>query len=324
MKLWVPINWDGEATNWDEELLNRAPKEVEGFYGALPKTPVGAGRPSDIITRAGEKEAASYVKKVHEKGFKFACAMGAPCLGNREYTSEGYKEILEHFEWLCEVGIDYVIVSKPFLCELVKKKFPKLGVITSVIAHVNTVNGLKFWENLGADLEQIVDRANCELELLLNDGCLLNCPYRITDDYPYEGHTALPNAPYKGMGYAIMRCPVDKLSDPVWLLRSPWIRPEDLHEYEKFGIEKFKISGRTETSQRIISAMMMYSKRRSWGNFIDMLLGNPPSLGHFRSTANAIHLDASALDGFLEFSKKANALTIAFHVNGVRSGQRRL
>ncbi len=312
MRLWV-------ATNWDEELLREAlGKPVEGFFGALPGDPAtGGGRPGTIIPKVGREEVAAYVRKLHEMGFKFAYAMGGPCLGNREYTPEGYREILEHLEWLCEIGTDYIIVSNPFLCELAKRKFPKLGVIVSVVAHVNTVNALKFWEDLGADvvnldfminrdfptLRKLVEAASCEVELLLNDGCLLNCPYRISD-YCFYSHASSAGGAYSGpMSYTDTRCPMNKLQDPAWLLRSPWIRPEDLAEYEKIGVRRFKISGREFTTEKLLKAMRMYSERRSFGNFAEILSG-PPAFGHFPGIAKAIFLDAGALDGFLDFFKE--------------------
>jgi len=52
-----------------------------------------------------------------------------------------------------------------------------------------------------------------------------------------------------------------RLRDPSQLIRSAWIRPEDLRHYEEIGIHDFKLSGRTKTVAWILKCMRAYAKR---------------------------------------------------------------
>ncbi len=306
--LWVPANWKEELI---EASLGRP---VRGFFGSLRRDPVGGGRPSGIIPEIEKEKAAEFVERAHKAGFEFAYAMGGPCLGNREYTEEGLEGIFDHLKWLSEIKADYVIVSHPLLCEIAKKRFP-LKVKISTVACVNTPNALRFWEELGADivtidfmrnrdfqtLKKLARAARCELEVIVNDACLPSCPFRLSD-YASSSHSVRDAHRLLG-GFSHLRCALEKLKDPIWLLRSPWIRPEDLHEYEKIGIENFKISGREFSTSRILKALRAYSERRSPPNFAE-ILSSPPSWGSFDGLAAALSLDARKLAGFLEFFKR--------------------
>jgi len=52
-----------------------------------------------------------------------------------------------------------------------------------------------------------------------------------------------------------------RLRDPSQLIRSAWIRPEDIRHYEEIGIHEFKLSGRTKTVAWILKCMRAYAKR---------------------------------------------------------------
>jgi collagenase-like PrtC family protease len=58
--------------------------------------------------------------------------------------------------------------------------------------------------------------------------------------------------------------------DPVELLKSPWIRPEDIRHYEALGYEHFKITERFKRTPLLLEHVMTYENRHYDGNLLDL------------------------------------------------------
>lgn len=276
------------GTNWDTKLINIVGdrKEVTEFYGCAPSTMVGTGRPSFILGKISDEEIPNYIKKVHEKGLEFNYTLNAPCMNNEEFNIAKHKKLISQLEFLVESGVDGFTVSIPYLIELIKKQFPNVKVKASLIAQINSVQKLKFYESLGADevmidymvnrdfklLEQMREAANGKLTLIVNDFCLYQCPYR---NYHYNccGHASQQEHSTKGfyIEYCAMKCTLERLNNPALLISSRWIRPEDLKEYENIGYDSFKLSGRRMATHWIANVVNAYANRSYDGNLSDLI-----------------------------------------------------
>jgi collagenase-like PrtC family protease len=282
------------ATNWDPALLEQAKNyPVHDVFGAVPVSIMGSGRPSFILPQINKTQAKEYVSLAHSLGIEFTYLLNAPCLGNLEYDKDFHHELLKYLEWIAEIGVDCVTVAIPYLVEIIKNQFPNLQVKVSVIANVNTVPRLKFFENLGADvitldyminrdfklLERMVDAADCTLELLANDLCLYQCPYR-QYHYSLAGHASQNSNRLKGfyIDYCLMHCTKDFLSTPGELLKARWIRPEDISAYEALGIDYFKLSDRCKSTEWLVNTVRAYATRDYSGNLLDILNDPQPSI----------------------------------------------
>lgn len=282
------------ATNWDTDLIEAlSPFPVYELIGALAGTPVGGGRPSFLLARTTKQEAAEYVQVAHDKGWSFNYLLNAPCMGNMEYDKETHRDLIQHLEWLCDIGVDTVTVSIPYLLQIIKRQFPELRVKISVIAHVNSIARARFYESMGADeitldymsnrdfefLAKVWNAVSCDLTLLVNDMCLYQCPYR-TYHYNICGHASQRWHPMGGfyIDYCVVNCTVQKLSDPAQLIRARWIRPEDLSHYEALGYQKFKISGRRMSTAWLTRVTTAYAQRQYDGNLMDLLNGVTPGV----------------------------------------------
>ena len=58
--------------------------------------------------------------------------------------------------------------------------------------------------------------------------------------------------------------------DPVELLKSPWIRPEDIPHYEALGYDRFKITERFKRTSLLLENVMAYENRHYDGNLLDL------------------------------------------------------
>jgi len=322
------------------DLIERAVQyPVSDFYGVAEHSIVGGGRPSFLLTRITEEKIEEYIDKVHANKMKFSYLLNAPCMNNLEYNPRYHKELIEYIQWISDIGADSVTVTIPFLIQLIKEQFPKLKVRVSTIAHVNSVNRAKFYEQLGADeitvdvminrdfrtLKQIKKTIKSKIIVLLTDGCLYQCPIRY---YHYNtlGHASQTHQEFERnyIDTCILNCSMIKFSDPTEVIKARWVRPEDLSHYEEIGIENFKIAGRRMSTDWIIRSLKAFSSRKYDGNLVDIIDGFSMSFGGLeekdpnikltqtigKESKSKLIIDNSKLDGFITFFKKQDCISM--------------
>ncbi|CAK0780479.1 hypothetical protein CCP3SC15_760001 [Gammaproteobacteria bacterium] len=69
----------------------------------------------------------------------------------------------------------------------------------------------------------------------------------------------------------MVRCAQAYLTDPVKLLRSPFIRPEDVGVYRKLGIDIIKLSDRSESTAFLLNTACAYLQEYYHGNLFDLI-----------------------------------------------------
>ena len=333
-------------TNWQKDLLdNIETKEIGEFYGKLDADFVGGGRASSFLPQVSKKGAAEHIRQIHKKGIKFNYLLNATCLGNYEWTRRGQKQLNKLVEWLLDNKVEKVTVAIPYLLELIKKRFPELEVCVSTMAGVDNVERAKFWEDLGADeitlsvldvnrnfklLNEIRRNVNCRLSLIANAVCLYGCPF-----YKYHSNLSshasqskYPNR-YFVIDYCFLKCQSLRLAQPWQIIRSGWIRPEDLIYYEKGGIDQIKLLNRGMRTESLLKIVGSYTTRKYAGNLFDlfpspdknMTMGrkeilrkfkyffHPEKVNLLRLSKNArwlldnlgFYLDNQKLEGFLQY-----------------------
>ncbi len=193
--------------------------------------------------------------------------------------------MIELLEWIDQSGADSVIIGIPYLIDLVRKRFPRLKVKVSTTARVNTVRKALQYEDMGVEeiiidehinrefktLEAIRKAVKCNLELIVNNICLWQCPYNY-EHVNHDGHASREGEEdnYCYLQYPGYLCLYRKLTDPVELLKSPWIRPEDIPHYEDLGYDHFKITERFKRTPLLLEHVKAYENRRYEGNLLDL------------------------------------------------------
>lgn len=156
---------------------------------------------------------------------------------------------------------------------------PKLAAVFNLIGQsrfrppgkITLDRGLNRMPKALADLATVV-RTRCpatKIELLANEGCLDQCPYRPT-------HEALIAAANTGLAFDTFRLNRDlgcmRLLNrsPHRILASPFIRPEDIHRFEGIA-DIIKVCGRTPGKAFLGRAVGAYAEGAYHGNLLELL-----------------------------------------------------
>lgn len=333
------------GANWDIAFLDAVKgTSVDALFGKLPFDIVGGARPGFVLPQINRKSVEQYIKACHERGLEFSYLLNAPCLGNLQYSRKGYGQLIDLLEWIDESGANSVTLGLPYLIDLVRKRFPRLMVKVSTTARVNTVRKALQYEDMGVEeiiidehinrefktLEVIRKAVTCNLELIVNNICLWQCPYNY-EHVNHDGHASREGEEddYCYLQYPGYLCLYRKLTDPVELLKSPWIRPEDIPHYENLGYDHFKITERFKRTPLLLEHVKAYENRRYEGNLLDLFTlprkgaFTPIHLEYFIKPEHVnilkiselekvfdlevrelIQMDNQKLNGFIEFFKK--------------------
>ena len=276
------------ATNFDPALVEvlRGYPVVE-LFGKLREDAVGGGRAPYQLAPVSRKRLAAHVRDARRAGIGFNYLLNASCLGNREITRAGQAEIDELCGWLCDIGVETVTVSSPFLLRLVKARYRKLKVRISVFGGVDRVRKAQMWEEMGADgivldsllvnrefaaLGRIRKAVRCDLELLVNNSCLSACALSPAhmNALAHAGQTWHENRGFF-IDWCFLRSTEMKLRVPMNYVRSEWIRPEDLSLYEEMGYDLFKVTERDLPTPVMANRVRAYAARRYDGNLLDLV-----------------------------------------------------
>ncbi|MDG6242860.1 MAG: U32 family peptidase [Methanolobus sp.] len=277
MKLYVPHAGHLEGL---EELLSGS-KNIHGIYMAGTPDYVGTGRTN--LSAPGLEDIAEQTAYAHEMGVKMEIVLNSSCMGGQHLTAEGFNRINWYFTQLNNIGVDSITVAEPYFVEMLSREFD-MEVVVSVLSFVDSPQKAEFYEGLGADtividpvinrdfkkLEATKDAVSCDLKLLVNEGCLYQCPLRYAH-FNFFSHANGPGPKLNVLDdYYYYKCLSMRINDPQQLIKSPWIRPEDLGEYEHIT-DIFKIGGRTHFPNWILNNVEAYANRSYDGNLMDLL-----------------------------------------------------
>lgn len=293
------------ATSWDDLLIIKLSKlnqlysdrKIMEIYGSFAASITGSGRPTYRLPPVFFEQAVRHVALAHEHGIKFDYLINALDFDGQENDRQWVKKVVDFITRLDEeIKVDSLTITHPFLIKLVKEKFPRLKVYLSLIAGVDTVKKAKEYEALGVDLiylnphtvnrdferlSSIVEKIKAPIALYANIPCLSACPYRDAH-YQFFGQASrLSNENKFKIDPFIAKCSLIYLTDPVQLLKSPFIRPEDIVEYQKMGVKIFKFTDRSEDTDFLLETAGAYLRGYYHGDLFKLIFrdGNKFKMG---------------------------------------------
>ena len=305
----VPADFKHETIDRYREL-NEQEKGivVNETYGQLTNGYlINSGRIKTLLPEIDIKKLEKYVDYSLKNGIKFNNTLNPACLGNAEFTREGIKELMHLLKDLNSIGIKDLTITLPAIIEFVQMSDLEFDLKVSAINHVDSITKLDFYKKMGVKrvviepdlyrnfrtLRDMVQYFGDGVEIIVNDLCYKNCPYKIFH-YNHEAHGNNPERYVNN--YYFMRCGIQKSGDFSNYLKLNWIRPEDIKLYENMGIQNFKIQGRPYIGKgNIMKVLAAYAQEKFDGNLLELL--------HLFAPYDSVHqpyIDNKGLEGFVE------------------------
>ena len=328
------------ATSWDNQLVENLSvlnkqhegqaKKVGEVFGSFQSSIVGCARPSYRLPQVSVEQAKNHIALLHDVGIKFNYTLNAPDFGGKENDADWSRKVERLLATLEEIGVDVLTISHPTLIKLIKEKFPRFSITVSLIAEVDTVEKAQRFESMGADtivlnphtvnrdlttIEKICSSMDCKIELYCNIPCLHRCQ-KAPAHYAYLGHmsqTGNPDAE-KRMDPYLAWCSCIYLTRPVELIKSPFIRPEDIQAYSELGVKIFKLSDRGESTSWLTHTIGAYMSEHYDGDLFNLIFRNGKK---FRVGVAEIYPEIADQD--LAISIDNNVLTEMRFLENIRS-----
>lgn len=250
------------------------------------------------------EELSEYITAAAEAGYDYNYTFNAECLNNHDISQPGLSEILEFVGKLMDVGVKRITIASPALMIAVHKMYPDLKITASSITNIDSVIRAIEMEKLGVDtivygedvtrnfqiISAIANSVSMSTEIIANSKCTFNCAYRVfhycSVNHDMEGKRSVFS--YTG------NCALERYQNPVELIKSLWIRPEDIDVYARYGVNLIKLIGREQLSHiNLLKMIEVYFSRDYDGNLMDLIFGFDMSKPHR-------YIDNKKLDGFLD------------------------
>jgi collagenase-like PrtC family protease len=283
MKLTIPVNWE------DDYFEKIDFSQTEEIYGKLNEDLIGGGRPSLTLPPVKKEKVKTFVEEAHKRNLKFNYLINGTCFDNLEITRNGYRDIRKMLDWLSEMKVDGISVSLPMVMEIIKKNYPHFSISASVQVRIDGFEKARYWESLGADkinisyvdinknfeeIRKIKEKTTCKIQTIANLMCMNKCPM-VTLHGNYNAHASQKKHVNDNFSfdYYLFTCAEKLLSNPVEILKSAFIRPEDLHYYEEAGVDNIKLVERSMTTDALARIVKAYTDRSYDGNMMDLIHG---------------------------------------------------
>ncbi len=282
---------------------------VDETYGqATVGVLFGSGRSSNELPAVDLNALEKYVAYSASRNIDFNYTFNASCLGNREFTEAGIRQINRFIGRLWNMGIRNLTIALPQLMMLVADSKYPFTVKASTLCLVNSASKAAFHKNHGIKrivideditrdfktIRQICEAFGDGVEMIANSRCIVNCPLKMLH-YNHESHFRFGRQDIKG--FYDRSCALNRLSDWTSPIRLNWVRPEDIGLYESVGVHRFKIQGR-EIAFRgdPVKTTEAYMSGSYTGNLFDLLSMFDPRA---KTEAYQLCVENRALDGFI-------------------------
>lgn len=303
----VPADFEIKSIEKYEQINERNKDAVvRETYGQLTEGYIhNSGRATGIIPDVSMHDLEKYVDFSLNRGIDFNYTINAACFGNLEFSDTGIKQIKNLLSDLKNIGVKNLTLTTPGIIELVMSIAPDMKIKASAICQINSVEKMKHYLRLGIDrfvvepsiirdftiLKNMAQLASDKMEIIINDKCMRDCPYRIF----HYNQTAHDNSK-EAESYYFMSCGVEKSQNIIKYLNLNWIRPEDLCLYQNMGIKYLKVEGREFIKSGNIEKLLESYMNESFdGNLLDLL--------HVFAPYDYIHqpyIDNKKLEGYVK------------------------
>ena len=279
----VPYNNDPGILKSILELKKIGENNIVEIFLAGPQELYGSGR---ISPEQSKEQFIGLLETIHKGGLRTNLVINSICGGAEWYSSNNKNRILSYLKELHEVySLEAVTIANPIYIKIIRKALPSVEICASVLSDINSVERAKIYKDLGVDtitpdaninrdlelLKDIKSATGVKLKLMVNEGCLYQCPFR-KFHFNYISHRSkeIDRVYNECFDFTQECCMPITEKDKSQILKSGWIRPEDTSKYADIT-NYFKIVGRATPSHRTLRAIKAYMAENWEGDLLDIM-----------------------------------------------------
>ena len=300
------INKFKVGTNFDLSLIEEVKKlneEFEGnsvvteFYGSTREHAKYAARPDFRLPDVSPMYLEKYVSESRKAGIAFNYTLNSiqPVGAKYEFAKQ-INSITGLLGYLETIGVERITVANPMMLEVLREHIhSKLKVEVSTIMHIDTITQIKYLHDMYPNIDKVCGNQlknrdftflkaaaeycnanDIKYELMVNEFCgvggdnyATHCIYRDSCYICHATDRTMEDA--KSFNdYPMSICTASRDKNPSNWLKVRFIRPEDLREYRRIGINNFKITGRTGSTEYLLRTLRSYMGESFDGNLLNL------------------------------------------------------
>jgi collagenase-like PrtC family protease len=302
----VPYNNDIETLDKVLELKRFNRNSIREIYLSGPQKYSGSGR---AMGKTELNQFLEVVEKIHKHGVRVNLVLNPTCEGSDWYCSDSMTAKIDYLQRLHEEhGVEAVTIANPIYVKAVRKHLPNIEICASVLSDIDCIQRALVYARAGANvitpdvninrnlelLKEIKKVTGAELRLMVNEGCLHKCPFR-KFHFNYMSHMSKEGL--REQEVFLPHCHQIIKEDLSQILKSCWIRPEDITKYSEIA-QFFKVVGRELPKSKVVRAVTAYMEESWEGDLLDIVSS---SLGSF-ALKSGFYLDNKIIGecGFFE------------------------
>lgn len=273
------------------EVIKDFREHIEEVYFPWLDMPSGRSpmtKREGFVDWKGQEKLEKGLVTLKNMGIKLDLLLNANCYGGEslsEHLANFIRSVISHLK--DNIGVDIITTTSLMIAKVIKEEFPDIEVRASVNMRIGTVKAMEYVSDLfdsfyiqreyNRDIHRIeemkewAEENGKKLYFLVNSGCLNFCSGQTFHDnlVAHEAEiVTIRNINIRNWDPSICWNYYRRRENWVKFLQNSWIRPEDLHNYDKY-FPIAKLATRTHSNPRkVIEA---YSKQRFKGNLMDLL-----------------------------------------------------
>ena len=276
----VPFNNHNSTLIEILKLKKMGENKIREIYLSVPQEYSGSGR---IIEEIETNKFLETIENIHKEGLRVNLVLNSTCEGAEWYFSEVINKKIDFLNRMHNTyGVEAVTIANPLYIQEISRLLPDIEICASVLCDIDSVQKAQYFKKAGANtitpdvninrnlplLKTIKKTTNLQIKLMANEGCLHKCPLR-KFHFNYISHQSKELTPIKGDAF-FANCTRISLNDNTQILKSGWIRPEDLPQYSEVT-NYFKIAGRSRPKSHVVRTVRAYLEQRWDGDLLDIL-----------------------------------------------------
>lgn len=287
-KLMIGNNYDIKLIDYIiEENKKYSDIKVKEVFGSIQKLNViKTARPDFRVPDISIDKFSEICNKLNDNDIITNYTVNTPLVDHKEIDKNEYERFVNE---LYDLGVRRLTVAHPLVIKILGQINVDMGIELSTIYRIRHPRQLydmkKFNPNLNKicidvmnnrnathlrDMKKHCDDLDIEVELLANEFCIYECLVR---DQCYHAHVmnkSVEDTKYFG-GWPMNYCIGKREKHPIEWLYANFILPQHMKIYqEEFGIERFKISGRTAPTPYAKWIVGVYLSQMHEGNLLEL------------------------------------------------------